>query len=34
VVEGAGHFLHHDRPDHVARLVLQFADRIARWRGE
>ena len=27
VVEGAGHFLHHDRPDHVARLVLDFARR-------
>lgn len=27
VVEGAGHFLHHDRPDHVARLVLDFANR-------
>jgi pimeloyl-ACP methyl ester carboxylesterase len=27
VVEDAGHMLHHDRPDEVARLIVDFARR-------
>jgi pimeloyl-ACP methyl ester carboxylesterase len=29
VVENAGHMLHHDRPDEVARLIDDFARRSA-----